>query len=100
MAAIRTGFTPRWGTEIDPHMSAMWEELTGTPCLGDTFKQDFTAQRRVVYLKSGQPCMDFSSCHAGGAPPGSDDKTGWQFVAQVNQINQIKTVRPHAFYQH
>ena len=94
MSAIRSGFTPRWGTEIDGKMARMWTDLTGTPCLGDTFKQNFRRQPRVVYLKSGQPCPDFSSSHAGGLPPGSDGDTGWQFVAQVDQICAL---RPDAF---
>ena len=94
ISAIRSGFTPRWGTEIDGKMARMWTDLTGTPCLGDTFKQNFRRQPRVVYLKSGQPCPDFSSSDAGGLPPGSDGKTGWQFVAQVDQICAL---RPDAF---
>ena len=70
----------------------MWEGVTGTKCLGDTFKVDFTKQKQVVYLKSGQPCPDFSSSHAGGKSPGSSGKTGWQFVAQVEKISQKNPV--------
>ena len=94
MAAIRNGFTPKWGTEIDPKLATLWTKVTGTACLGDTFKYEFDKKDDVVYLKSGQPCPDFSSSHEGGAPPGSAGNTGWQFVAQCDVI---KKIRPKVF---
>jgi len=92
MAAVRTGFTPKWGTEIDTHLCSMWEDFTNTKCLGDTFKVSFDASHSVTYLKSGQPCPDYSSSHAGRNPPGSKGETGWQFVAQVDKIRSVKPV--------
>ena len=47
MAAIRSGFTPRWGTEIDETVQRMWTDLTGTKSLGDTFKTDFRKLKRL-----------------------------------------------------
>ena len=59
MAAIRCGFTPTWGTEIDEKLAELWVKLTKAKCLGDTFKVDFTDKgKKVVYLKSDQPCPD------------------------------------------
>ena len=94
MAAIRSGFVPRWGTEINETMQKMWSDLTNTASLGDTFKTNCTQQQRIIYLKSGQPCPDYSSSHAGSNPPGSSGDTGWQFVAQTDKIKEIK---PTAF---
>ena len=88
--AIRAGFSPLWGTEIEPKMQQMWSDLTKTRCLGDTFAVDFRRERRVIYLKSGQPCPDWSSSHAGRAPPGAAGDTGWQYVQQAEKIMQVE----------
>lgn len=90
IAAIRSGFTPKFGTEIDEKMKKMWRDLTGLDSLGDTFAQEFTEEQNVVYLKSGQPCTDHSSSHAKCMPPGVQGETGWQYVEQASKILQIK----------
>ena len=92
LAAIRCGFVPRYGTEIEPKMSKMWSDVTLTPCLGDTFEAKFEEMQSVIYLKSGQPCVDFSSSHKGRDPPGVHGDTGWQYVAQANVIKRIGCV--------
>ena len=40
-AAIRSGFKPKWRTEIEEQRAKMFEDMTQAPCLGDTFKVDF-----------------------------------------------------------
>ena len=70
-AAIRSGFKPLWGTEVHKQRGAMFEDLTGAPCLGDTFAVDFKKQRQVALLWTGQPCPDYSTSHQGRRPPGS-----------------------------
>ena len=86
LAGIRSGFTPVWSTEIHTGRANMFEQLTGSPCLGDTFGVDFTKQYSPIVLWSGQPCPDYSSSHAGRQPPGSAGQTGWQFVAQADKV--------------
>ena len=91
LAAIRSGFVPIWGTEIDPVMKTMWSDLTGTKCLGDTFAVDYSQQRRPSCLFSGQPCPDFS---LSGGKKGVCGNTGWQYVAQCDVILKLQ---PHSF---
>ena len=85
-AGIRSGFLPIWSTEIQADRRRMFEDLTGRPCLGDTFAIDLTRVQEPVLLYSGQPCPDFSTSHAGRNPPGQHGETGWQFVAQADKI--------------
>lgn len=93
MAGIRSGFIPIWGTEINTWMAKMWEDLTKTPCLGDTFAIDMRRQRRPILLKSGQPCPDFSSCPLYvSSRQGVDGTTGWQYVKQCDQILALSPV--------
>jgi site-specific DNA-cytosine methylase len=90
LAAIRCGFTPKWGTEICETKQRLWSSMTKTVSLGDTFKNDFTdPSKHVVYLKSGQTCIDYSSSHEGRNPPGSEGETGWMFVSQVDKIMEM-----------
>ena len=91
LAAIRSGFVPIWGTEIDPVMKTMWSDLTGTKCLGDTFAVDYSQQRRPSCLFSGQPCPDFS---LSGGKKGVGGSTGWQYVAQCDVILKLQS---HSF---
>ena len=89
IAGIRSGFKPVWSTEIHPGRMRMFEDLTGSPCLGDTFAVDFSKERTPVLLYSGQPCPDYSTSHAGRMPPGHAGATGWQFVAQASKILEV-----------
>ena len=91
LAAIRCGFTPKWGTETFETKQRLWSSMPKTVSLGDTFKTDFTdPSNHVVYLKSGQTmswhCVDYSSSHEGRNPPGSTEEAGWMFVLQVGNI--------------
>ena len=88
-AAIRTGWSPQWSTEIDTQRAKMFEDLTGAPCLGDTFKTNFTKRKRVSVLWSGQPCPDFSTAHEGRKPPGIQGATGWQYTEQVRKVFEV-----------
>ena len=88
IGSIRSGFTPIWGTETDPDKQVMWEDLTTTPCLGDTFQVDFSQQRTPVYMSSGQNCEAYSGSgpRSKNLPAGEHHKTGWMFVAQTSKI--------------
>ena len=87
MAAIRAGWRPIWGTEIDAAQQKLWEDLTGAKCLGDTFTADYSAEETPVLLTSGQPCPDYT---LPGSKDGSKGKTGWMFVKQVEVILAIR----------
>jgi DNA (cytosine-5)-methyltransferase 1 len=83
LAAIRVGFKPVWSSEVDPAQSGMYSNLTGNVCLGDTFGAAVAAAPRVHYIKSGQPCTDWSSS---GNYAGGDGQTGWMFIRQTEVI--------------
>lgn len=92
MAAIRTGFTPIWGTEIDTDKQLMWRQLTCSPCLGDTFQLDYASLTVPTYLKSGQDCTDYTRLHGNtGAEVDAAGKTGNMYV---DQCDLIETVQP------
>ena len=61
LAALRCGFRPIWGTEVDERLRTVWSHLTGAPDLGDTFKVDWQHQVVPDLLISGQPCTNYSS---------------------------------------
>ena len=54
LALIRSGFQPKWSTEVDGQRAAMFEDISNRRCLGDTFKCDFKG-KRVCVLWTGQP---------------------------------------------
>ena len=87
IAAIKAGFKPLWATEICPLRQSMWQDLTGTTCYGDTFKQDYTQIMKPDYLTSGQPCIDYSRS---GSQTGDKGETGWMFTEQTRVIMQIQ----------
>ena len=91
LAAIRAGFNPIWSSEIDANQARMYEDLTGGKCLGDTFGTEVAEAPRVHYLKSGQPCTNWSTA---GNEEGENGDTGWMFVKQVDEILEK---RPWAF---
>ena len=97
-SAIRSGWTPIWGTEICPkHINApamcqtisqissctdnvqqrMWSELTGTQSMGNTFTNitQYTKIEKPMYLKVSPECTYYC---IGGAKTGSNSLTGWQ----------------------
>jgi hypothetical protein len=61
LAAIRAGFSPKWSSEVCAEQAAMFEDLTGGTCLGDTFGEAVAKATWVHYWKSGQPCQNYSS---------------------------------------
>ena len=73
ISCILVGFAVLWGTEIDPHQRAMFTDITSSIALGDTYGVDWSAQVRVDYISSGQPCDDYSSS---GSCQGEDGKMG------------------------
>lgn len=87
IGAIKAGFKPIWATEICPIKQSMWQDLTGTTCYGDTFKQDYSQLTRPDYLTSGQPCIDYSRS---GSQMGDEGETGWMFTAQTKVILQLQ----------
>jgi len=88
IAAIRAGFGCKWSSEIDQAQARMYEELTGGECLGDTFGRKVEKAERVHYMKSGQPCINWSRS---GNGEGEDGETGWMFVEQTRVIPEEKT---------
>ena len=97
-SAIRSGWTPLWGTEICPtHTNApimcqsieqlkdcnensqqqMWYHLTGTTCYGNTFANitQYSKLEKPMYLKVSPECTYYC---VGGAQTGSNSLTGWQ----------------------
>ena len=76
LAALRCGFRPLWGTEVDERLRALWSHLTHTPDLGDTFNIDWHNQAVPDMLISGQPCTNYSSS---GNQLGDEGETGHMF---------------------
>ena len=83
LAAIRSGFTPVWGTEICERKRSMWRDLTRTRDLGSTWDVNWNEQVVPDMIISGTPCIDFSSS---GACMGEYGNTGWMFSAQAEPI--------------
>ena len=97
-SAIRSGWSPIWGTEICPkHINApvicqsipqisdckenkqqqMWCDLTGTMSMGNTFTNvtQYSKLERPIYLKVSPECTYYC---IGGPKTGSKSLTGWQ----------------------
>ena len=91
IAAVKASFKPIWSTEINKSQQLMWEDLTGTVCYGDTFKQDYSKIQSPDYLTSGQPCIDYANS---GSCDGDEGETGWMFTEQTTIILQLQ---PKAF---
>ena len=64
-------------------------DLTGTPCLGNSFKNksNYDAAETPDYLTTGFPCPDYSRS---GDHTGDSGSTGWMFVQQAALILRIK----------
>ena len=108
MAAVRAGFQLIWGTEICPDhpeldgmckcgnnlQQRMWQDLTGTECLGNCFTnmEKFSTAEVPDYLTSGMPCPNYSRS---GNHTGYSGKTGWMYVEQTKVILKLlpKTIR-------
>ena len=86
MAAMRAGWRPIWGTEICSKQKQMWENLTGTSCLGDTFTVDYSVVESPMLLTSGQPCPDYTKP---SSQQGGGGTTGWMFVKQTEVILKL-----------
>ena len=77
VAAMRSGFFPIWGTELCEKQRAMWKTLTNTPIYPDTFG-NLPNSYRPTYIKSGQPCPDYTRNGVNNRPygHGRDGDTG------------------------
>ena len=91
LAAMRCGVVLIWSTETNVAKAAMWCDLTKSVSLGDTFCEAVLIAERPDYLKSGQPCPDYSFA---SSQRGEDGATGWMFTKQVEII---KAVLPRCF---
>ena len=91
LAALRCGFRPLWGTEVDERLRTLWSHLTGAPDLGDTFRVDWHTQAVPDMLISGQPCTNFSPS---GNQLGEEGGTGHMYVSQAGPI---LTLEPSSF---
>jgi hypothetical protein len=80
IATIKVGFRPAWSSEIDTTQARMYSNLTGKVCLCETFGVAVAAAPRVHYIKSGQPCINWSSS---GNCAGGDGQTGLMFITQT-----------------
>ena len=86
VAAVTAGFLPIWGTECCPKQQALWRNLFNTPIHSDTFGP-LPDKHRPIYLKSGQPCLDYTRQGAANRfRHGRDGDTGWMFTRQVDII--------------
>ena len=70
IAAIRAGFIPVWGTETCPKQQRWWNRLTSAPNYTDTFKDIPKDVYRPFYLKSGQPCPNYTAEGSAGTDGG------------------------------
>ena len=86
LASIRAGFFPIWGCETDPTMQALWQDLTGVSSMGDAFKINAKFLRRPMLLKTGFPCIDWSTM---GSQAGYKGETGHMYVRQAELILKI-----------
>ena len=90
LAALRCGFRPLWGTEVDERLRTLWSHLTGAPDLGDTFRVDWHTQAVPDMLISGQPCTNFSPS---GNQLGEEGGTGHMYVSQAGPILTLEPAR-------
>lgn len=90
LGLLRAGFKLIWGSDSDPNLQRMWEEVTGTPSFPDAFNLPETVRNhRPMVLHSTPRCIDYST--GGRAADGSHgDNDGWQFVKQIEVIVKIK----------
>ena len=93
LSSLRCGFRHIFTTETDPHKMEMAELLTRAPCIGDTFAHEYKQLRarygHCSYLKSGQPCVDYSS-PGPQTGRGKDCRTGWMYTAQGQCILELE----------
>ena len=87
LSAIRAGMCPIWGSEVDPTMQSMWQDLTANKCYGDAYKINYNIVRRPMVLKTGFPCIDYSPL---GRTKGADGRTGQLYRNQGGIINKVE----------
>ena len=90
VAAMRAGFLAVWGTEVCPKQQGLWDHMTNSPNYPDTFRDIPNNVYRPLYLKSGQPCPNYT-CEGstGGEGCGADGSSGWMFLEQGSVILKI-----------
>ena len=86
-AAIKAGFRPAWGTEIDERKRSLWRKLTRTRDLGSTWNVNWEDQLLVDLLITGQPCTNYSSSDY---KLGESGDTGYMYVKQSEPILKIQ----------
>ena len=68
----------------------MWEDLTGAPCLGNTFTnlEKYNVVDERDYMTSGQPCPKYP---LSGNKKGEDGETGWMLVQQTKTVIKMQS---------
>ena len=87
LAAIRAGFHPIWGSEIEPRNGAMFEDLTASPNMGDATQIPTGKVRSPTLLKTSFPCQDY--CPLGSQKGNKGKKGGELFVWQGKWICRL-----------
>ena len=75
IAAVRAGFIPVWGTEVCPKQQRLWCNLTSSPNYPNTFRDIPPNAYRPFYLKSRQPCPNYTC----------EGSAGWKVAARAAQ---------------
>ena len=83
IAAVRAGFIPVWGTEVCPKQQALWYNFTSSPNYPDTFRDIPSNAYRPHYLKSGQPCPNYTSEGSAGVEGRSLIRVLWMLSYKV-----------------
>jgi site-specific DNA-cytosine methylase len=86
LAAIRAGLLPIWGSDNNQVMRRLWTDLVGMQCNGDAFQLDLDTLRRPKVLKTGFPCLDYTSL---GHKQGTNGDTGYMYVEQARLILRL-----------
>jgi len=92
LAAIREGFQPIIGTEIQPIQQKMWEDLVGTKSAGDVRMLDITKLRKPTVYGAGMPCQSWSTA---GYKAGENSIEGALYIWQADLILELS---PEIFY--
>ena len=87
IAAVKVGVIPVWGTEVCPTQQRLWHQFTSSPNYPDTFRDIPHNAHRPYYLKSGQPCPNYTCEGSAGVEGcGASGSTGWMFVEQGSTV--------------
>ena len=88
LAAVRSGITPLWASEIEaPLMSITKKHFPGMVHLGDIQKVDGAKIEPVDIITFGSPCQDLSSA---GRRAGLDGARSFIFFDAIRVIKQMR----------